>query len=271
MDYMMILSISVAIFGIAHLFQLLLPLFLSNWLNKPVNNVPWLILIPNKLFGPIRVLMGFLAKRIRIVVIAGNPGIGRMIAFAYSAKMEDPDLLLRCPRLLDRASLLLSDWTSSLGRVNWLLSWTVFQGAKFAFWQFWHSFDMSHMRAMMQEMVHDVVSQIVGKETNMAATTMTVSGLQSASLWYLDSGASNHMTFTSPYFHITKTIDTSSSTVRTTDNTTLKATCLGDIKSPLLHLSNVLLVLGLKMNLISISQLCDHGLKVSFTDSKCFI
>jgi len=130
---------------------------------------------------------------------------------------------------------------------------------------------MSHMRAMMQEMVHDVVSQIVGKETNMAATTMTVSGLQSASLWYLDSGASNHMTFTSPYFHITKTIDTSSSTVRTTDNTTLKATCLGDIKSPLLHLSNVLLVLGLKMNLISISQLCDHGLKVSFTDSKCFI
>jgi len=25
------------------------------------------------------------------------------------------------------------------------------------------------------------------------------------------------------------------------------------------------------MNLIFISQLCDHGLKVSFTDSKCFI
>jgi len=182
MDYMMILSISVTIFGIAHLFQLLLLLFLSYWLNKPTNNVPWLILIPNKLFGPISGANGFLAKRNRIVVIVGNLGTGRMIAFAYSAKMEDPNLLPHRPRLLDRAPLLLSDWTSPLGRVSWLPGWTVFQGAD----SHSGSFDMSQMRAMMQEMVHDVVSQIVGKKTNTTATTMTVSGLQSASLWYLD-------------------------------------------------------------------------------------
>ena len=36
-------------------------------------------------------------------------------------------------------------------------------------------------------------------------------------------------------------------------------------------LDNVLLVKGLTANLISISQLCDEGLKVNFTKSECLV
>ena len=39
--------------------------------------------------------------------------------------------------------------------------------------------------------------------------------------------------------------------------------------TPQTYLENVLYVLGLKHNLISISQLCDKGYKVSFESSSC--
>jgi hypothetical protein len=41
--------------------------------------------------------------------------------------------------------------------------------------------------------------------------------------------------------------------------------------SGLPRLDNVLLVKGLTANLISISQLCDQGMKVNFTESGCLI
>lgn len=39
----------------------------------------------------------------------------------------------------------------------------------------------------------------------------------------------------------------------------------------LLNLDNFLLVKGLTANLISISQLCEEGLKVNFTKSECLV
>ena len=41
--------------------------------------------------------------------------------------------------------------------------------------------------------------------------------------------------------------------------------------TPQTYLENVLYVLGLKHNLISISQLCDRGYKVSFQSSLCIV
>ena len=38
-----------------------------------------------------------------------------------------------------------------------------------------------------------------------------------------------------------------------------------------LNLDNVLLVKGLTANLISISQLCDQGLTVNFTQTECLV
>ncbi|MCI54039.1 gag-pol polyprotein, partial [Trifolium medium] len=43
------------------------------------------------------------------------------------------------------------------------------------------------------------------------------------------------------------------------------------INSGLPKLNNVLLVKGLTANLISISQLCDQGMKVNFTKSECLV
>jgi hypothetical protein len=43
------------------------------------------------------------------------------------------------------------------------------------------------------------------------------------------------------------------------------------INNDLPNLENVLLVKGLTTNLISISQLCDQGLKVNFTEFECLV
>jgi hypothetical protein len=47
---------------------------------------------------------------------------------------------------------------------------------------------------------------------------------------------------------------------------------IGDlVNHGLPNLENVLLVKGLTANLISISQLCDQGMKVNFTKSECLV
>ena len=47
---------------------------------------------------------------------------------------------------------------------------------------------------------------------------------------------------------------------------------IGNVQlTPLTSLKNILYIRGLKYNLISISQLCDRGLKVSFELSSCLV
>ena len=53
-----------------------------------------------------------------------------------------------------------------------------------------------------------------------------------------------------------------------------KGTLIGNglLKVPIMHkLENILLVDGLKANLINISQLCDQNLFVKFTKNKCLV
>ncbi|KFK39548.1 hypothetical protein AALP_AA3G258400 [Arabis alpina] len=86
--------------------------------------------------------------------------------------------------------------------------------------------------------------------------------------WYFDSGCSRHMTGTM-------------SNLQTFDTTNEGKVTFGDgshgavqgkgktCESGLPQLMNVYLVQGLKANLISVSQLCDEGLTVSFTSIDC--
>ncbi|KAL0558905.1 hypothetical protein IC582_003491 [Cucumis melo] len=91
--------------------------------------------------------------------------------------------------------------------------------------------------------------------------------------WYLDSGCSNHMTGNRNIF---VTLDESfQSEVKTGDNTRLQVKGQGDIlvktKKGTKRVTNVFYVPGLKHNLLSIGQLLQQGLKVSFEGDICAI
>ncbi|CAJ2673932.1 unnamed protein product [Trifolium pratense] len=88
--------------------------------------------------------------------------------------------------------------------------------------------------------------------------------------WYFDSGCSRHMTGIRKFLVDLKSYSTSFVTCG--NGTKGEIVGIGELNSNSLpKLSNVLLVKGLTANLISISQLCDQGMKVNFTKSECLV
>ncbi|KAK2382715.1 hypothetical protein QL285_070232 [Trifolium repens] len=88
--------------------------------------------------------------------------------------------------------------------------------------------------------------------------------------WYFDSGCSRHMTCVERFLVDIKSY--------TSSYVTFGDCAKGQIKgieklinNGLPKLDNVLLVKGLKANLISISQLCDQGVKVDFSKNECLV
>jgi hypothetical protein len=88
--------------------------------------------------------------------------------------------------------------------------------------------------------------------------------------WYFDSGCSKHMTGEERFVKDIKSY--TSRYVTFGDGAKGQIMGVGKlINNSLPKLDNVLLVKGLKTNLISISQLSDQGLKVDFTKSECLV
>ncbi|GAA0156043.1 hypothetical protein LIER_13627 [Lithospermum erythrorhizon] len=86
--------------------------------------------------------------------------------------------------------------------------------------------------------------------------------------WYLDSGCSRHMTGRKS--NLTNIKELSGNYVTFGGGAKGKITGKGTLKvEGLPDLQDVLLVDGLTVNLISISQLCDEGMKVIFSKDKC--
>ena len=88
--------------------------------------------------------------------------------------------------------------------------------------------------------------------------------------WYLDSGCSRHMTSDKEAFVILKMKEGGMVTFEDDE----KGHIIGIDKIQIIPhtcLENVLYVLGLKHNLISISQVCDRSYKVSFESSLCIV
>ncbi len=88
--------------------------------------------------------------------------------------------------------------------------------------------------------------------------------------WYLDSGCSRHITGNVEQFI---TLESKKDGVVTYGDNG-KGFIIGKGKiyiTPSTFIENVLLVNGLKHNLLSISQFCDKGLKVTFEASICII
>jgi hypothetical protein len=100
-----------------------------------------------------------------------------------------------------------------------------------------------------------------------AHTSLRVSSRED---WYFDSGCSRHMTGVDKFLVDVKSYATSFVTFG--DGAKGEIIGIGNlINNGLPRLNNVLLVRGLNANLISISQLCDQGMKVNFTQSECEI
>ncbi|MCI10177.1 gag-pol polyprotein, partial [Trifolium medium] len=108
------------------------------------------------------------------------------------------------------------------------------------------------------------------KEKDVSLIAHTSLRASSKEDWYFDSGCSRHMTGVEIYLVDLKSYATSF--------VTFGDGAKGDIKgfgklnnNGLPNLDNVLLVKGLTANLISITQLCDQGMKVNFTKSECLV
>ena len=88
--------------------------------------------------------------------------------------------------------------------------------------------------------------------------------------WNFDSGCSRHMTGVNQILENVRSY--TSSHVTFGDGAKGKILGVGKLVSTgLPKLDNVLLVRGLTANLISISQLCDQGMKVNFNKAECLV
>ena len=85
--------------------------------------------------------------------------------------------------------------------------------------------------------------------------------------WYLDSGASNHMTISSVSLSNVQNY-VGNIKIHTADGNSLPIRAIGDI-SP--SLTNVFVSPSLSTNVISVGQLVDHNYNVHFSHSSCVV
>ena len=89
-------------------------------------------------------------------------------------------------------------------------------------------------------------------------------------LWYLDSGCSRHMTGDRSLFKVFES--NKNGNVSFGDGSKSQIKGKGIISLPgLLDIANVLYVEGLRVNLLSISQICDQDFMVLFSKGKCLV
>jgi hypothetical protein len=90
-------------------------------------------------------------------------------------------------------------------------------------------------------------------------------------LWYIDSGAFNHMVFDQNMFNTSRRLYYSP-IISTANGSTMTAKSIGSVSvSRKLSVPDVLLVPELSMNLLSVGQLCDQGHSVTFFSNGCFV
>ncbi|KAK2359751.1 hypothetical protein QL285_085096 [Trifolium repens] len=127
-----------------------------------------------------------------------------------------------------------------------------------------YGFPRFHEQFWNRHLAHKIQSKIT---CLIAHTSLRVSSKDD---WYFDSGCSKHMTREKAYLKEVKNY--SNSYVTFSDGAKGKIKGIGKLSGlELPNLDNVLLVEGLTVNLISISQLCDQGLKASFNNSECIV
>jgi hypothetical protein len=115
--------------------------------------------------------------------------------------------------------------------------------------------------------VQNMIRQTLPNTGKVSSSNATLPGMRNGK-WLLDSGASNHMTFDCTSLSQTQPM-TSSSVIYTADGSPTVATHTGSIMTKRLSVPKVLFIPKLSMNLLSVGQLCESGLIVTFKSSGC--
>ncbi|XP_045792093.1 uncharacterized protein LOC123886861 [Trifolium pratense] len=113
-------------------------------------------------------------------------------------------------------------------------------------------------------------AEAIPKKNEVCLIAHTSLRVSSREYWYFDSGCSRHITGADKMLANLRSYSTS----YVTFGGGAKGEIVGIgklINKDLPKLDNVLLVKGLTANLISISQLCDQGMKVNFTQFECLV
>jgi len=102
-----------------------------------------------------------------------------------------------------------------------------------------------------------------------------IGGVLNNNVWYVGSGVSNHMISHGEWFRNTKDLKTSGF-VETNDDTTHPITQIGKVPLSLQdgqtkYLKDVLHVLTITKNLVSVGQMVEQGLHVTFNPNRCFV
>ncbi|CAM8914420.1 unnamed protein product [Rhodiola kirilowii] len=145
----------------------------------------------------------------------------------------------------------------------------------------WYCYQMGHIKSrcrlllaeqkVMESRVTPRVRQVWKPKTRKEVCFVALSSFShmKEECWYLDSGCSAHMTGNPQYLINVKPIR-KRQFVTFGDGGKGQVIGCGTLKVPdLPELEDVLLVDGLKVNLISISRLCDEGQSVTFTRDSC--
>ncbi|KAK2354221.1 hypothetical protein QL285_091767 [Trifolium repens] len=106
----------------------------------------------------------------------------------------------------------------------------------------------------------------------MVTSALSALGIQSKSSnvsrpWFLDSGASNHMTDSSEYLHNLHSYH-GNQKIQIADGNALSITNVGDLNS---DFRDVLVSHGLASNLLSVGQLVDNNCNVNFSRDGCLV
>lgn len=117
--------------------------------------------------------------------------------------------------------------------------------------------------------IQNIIRQALSNSGTASSTNPTLSGMRNSN-WLLDSGASNHMTYNHTVLSQSKPL-TSPSVIYTADGSPASATHFGSIRTDRLSVSEVLFIPKLSMNLLSVGQLCESGLTVTFNASGCVV
>ncbi|CAM8987051.1 unnamed protein product [Rhodiola kirilowii] len=145
----------------------------------------------------------------------------------------------------------------------------------------WYCYQMGHIKSrcrlllaeqkVMESRVIPRVRQVWKPKTRKEVCFVALSSFShmKEECWYLDSGCSAHMTGNPQYLINVKPI-CKRQFVTFGDGGKGQVIGYGTLKVPdLPELEDILLVDGLKVNLISISRLCDEGQSVTFTRDSC--
>ena len=105
--------------------------------------------------------------------------------------------------------------------------------------------------------------------------TMTADGSSKNDVWYVDSGASNHMTSHGEWFREMRSPECPGY-VETGDDTAHPITHVGNVPLTMQdgkakYLADVLHVPDITKNLVSVGQMVEQGLQVRFTSDGCYV